>query len=96
MAADNGPIERPGYNTKTANFGINFGDKKFSWAAYLLLFCLYKCSRNFVSQNNTLGVELNSRTFVGCQIVDDDEFLPLPQHLPQFDLWPLCAHVFSG
>ncbi len=82
MATDDCAVKQVRHYTKSPNFGVNFRYEKFTGAAYLLLFGLYEGSRHLVTQDNTLGMQFNARTFIDFKIVNSDKFLSLPHHLP--------------
>jgi len=88
VTANDGAFQCFWNDAETAHLGVNFSYQKLTRAADLLALCLDVASRNGISQDDAFGVQLNSAPLVVLGVVENDELLPMFQHLCKRHLRP--------
>src|SRR6266705_3161401 len=73
VAADDRPVKKARNDAKASNFRVALRHEKLTGAAHLLRLRLNKRSGDFISQDDTLSMQLDSRPSVGGDIIDSDE-----------------------
>jgi len=96
VTADNGSSQIIGNNPKAADLCVYLSNQEFASPTHLLLLGLDLGSADNVPKNNTLRMQLDADPCVGFQIVDVNEFHPLPNKSPQRYDWPIIGHNFVG
>jgi hypothetical protein len=62
---------------------VNLGDQELTGSTNLLLLCLDLGPRNLISQDDPLGMQLDSTSLVGYEVIDLDELLAVNQHVSE-------------